>query len=81
MWTCLVIHACHRLLVGLRYTTLMVAENGDHSVSFVVCVKLLLDGPVVRSLLLKLDLEGVRSVEGTENLCSKSLHVAIKVSI
>lgn len=79
--THLVTHACHRLVVGLRYGTLMVAENGDHSVGFVVCVKFLLNGSVVWSLFIKLNLEGLRSVEGTENLGGKSFHVPVQVTI
>lgn len=67
--------------MGLRYGTLMVAENGDHSVGFVVCVEFLLDGSVVWSLLVELNLESLRSVEGTENLGGKSFHVPVQVSI
>jgi hypothetical protein len=80
-WTYFVIHACHRLLVGLWYATLMVTEDGDHSVGLVVCIQLLLDGSVVRSLLVKLNLESLRGVEGTENLGGKSFHIPVKVSI
>ena len=67
--------------MGLWYGTLMVTKNGDHSVGLVVCIKFLLDGSVVRSLLVKLNLESLRSVEGTENLSGKSLHIPVKVSV
>ena len=59
----------------------MVTEDGDHSVGFVVCIEFLLDGSVRRSLLVELDLESLRSVEGTKNLGGKSLHVSIKVTV
>ena len=67
--------------MGLRYGTLMVAENGDHSVGLVVRIQFLLDGSVVGSLLVKLNLESLRSVEGTENLGGESFHVPVQVSI
>ena len=59
----------------------MVTEDGDHPVGFVVCIEFLLDRPVMRSLLVKLNLESLRSVEGTENFGGKSLHVSVKVGI
>ena len=59
----------------------MVTEDGDHSIRLVVCVQFLLDGSIVRSLLVKLNLESLRSVEGTKNLGGKSLHVPVKVSV
>jgi hypothetical protein len=59
----------------------MVAEDGDHSVGFIVRVEFLLDGSIMRGLLVKLNLESLRSVEGTENLGSEPLHVSIKVGI
>lgn len=67
--------------MGLWRATLMVTEDGDHPVGFVVRVKFLLDRSVTRSLLVKLDLESLRSIEGTENLGGKSLHVSVKVSV
>jgi len=67
--------------MGLRRATLMVTEDGDHTVGLVVCIEFLLDGSVVRSLLVKLNLESLRGIEGTENLSSKSLHIPVKVSI
>ena len=59
----------------------MVTEDGDHTVGLVVCIEFLLDGSVMRSLLVKLNLESLRGVEGTENLGSKSLHVPVKVAV
>lgn len=59
----------------------MVTKNGDHSVGLVVCIEFLLDGSVVGSFLVKLNLESLRGVEGTENLGGKSLHVPVEVSI
>jgi len=59
----------------------MVTENGDHSVGLVVCIEFLLDGSVVGSLLVKLNLESLRGVEGTENFGGKSLHVPVEMSI
>ena len=59
----------------------MVTEDGDHSIGFVVCVKFLLDGSVVRGLLVKLSLESLGSIEGTENLSGKSFHIPVQVSI
>lgn len=59
----------------------MVTENGNHSVGLVVCIEFLLDGSVVWGLLVKLNLESLRGVEGTENLSGKSLHVPVEVSI
>ena len=67
--------------MGLRCTTLMVTEDSDHPVSFVVCVEFFLDGSIWRGLLVKLNLESLRSVEGTENLGGKPLHVSVKVGI
>ena len=67
--------------MGLRYGTLMVAENGDHSVGLVVRIQFLLDGSVVRGLLIKLNLESLRGVEGTENLGGKSFHVPVQMTI
>jgi len=59
----------------------MVTKDCDHSVGFVVCVEFLLDGSVMGRLLVELNLESLRSVEGTENLGGKSLHVSVKVGI
>lgn len=59
----------------------MVTEDGDHSVGFVVRVEFLLSRSVMRCLLFKLDLESLRSVEGTENLGSKPLHVSVEVGV
>lgn len=59
----------------------MVTEDGDHSVGFVVGVQFLLNGSVMRGLLIELNLESPRSVEGTENLGSESLHVSVEVSV
>lgn len=67
--------------MSLRYSTLMVTEDGDHPVSFIVCVEFLLSGSVMRCLLVKLDLESLRSVEGTKDLGSEPFHVSIEVSI
>jgi hypothetical protein len=81
VWTHLVTHARHRLLVGFWHGTLMVTEDRDHSVGLVVCVELLLDGSVMRCLLVELNLESLRSVEGTKNLGGKSFHVSVQVRI
>jgi len=59
----------------------MVTEDSDHSIGFVVCVQFLLDGSVVGGLLVELSLESLRSIEGTENLGGKSLHIPVQVSI
>ena len=59
----------------------MVAEDGNHSVGFVVRVEFLLDRSVVRSLFVKLHLESLRGVEGTENLGGEPLHVSVEVTI
>lgn len=59
----------------------MVTEDGDHSVGFVVRVEFLLCGSVMRRLLVELNLESLRSVEGTENLSSEPLHVSIEVRV
>ena len=59
----------------------MVTKDGNHSVGFVVRVELLLDGSVMRSLLVELNLESLRSIEGTEDLRGKSLHISVEVSI
>jgi len=67
--------------MGLWCTTLMVTEDGNHSVGFVVRVEFLLDGAVVRSLLVELNLESLRSVEGTEDFRGKPLHVPVEVSV
>lgn len=67
--------------MGLWYGTLMVTEDGNHSIGFVVCVEFLLDGSIVGGLLVKLSLESLRSVEGTENLGGEPLHIPVQVSI
>ena len=67
--------------MGLWCATLMVTEDGNHSVGLVVCVEFLLDGSIVRGLLVELNLESLRSVEGTENLGGQPLHVSVKVGI
>ena len=59
----------------------MVTKDGDHPIGFVVRIEFLLDGSVVRSLLVELNLESLRGVEGTEDLRGKPLHVPIEVSI
>jgi len=59
----------------------MVTEDGNHSVGFIVRVEFFLDGSIGGSLLVELVLESLRSVEGTENLGGKPLHVPVEVSI
>ena len=59
----------------------MVTEDGDHSIGFVVSVEFLLNSSVVRCFLVKLNLESLGSVEGTENLGGEPLHVTVKVTI
>jgi hypothetical protein len=44
-------------------------------------VEFLLSRSVMRRLLVKLDLESLRSVEGTENLGSQPLHVSVQVRV
>lgn len=59
----------------------MVTEDRDHPVGFVICVEFLLDCSVVRCLLVKLNLESLRSVEGTENLGGQPFHVVVEVGV
>jgi hypothetical protein len=59
----------------------MVTENSDFLVCFVVSGDLLCDGPLCRSQLVQLVLEGVRGVVCTEHFCSKTIHVASQMFV
>ena len=54
----------------------MVTQDGNHAVSVIVGVELLLHSAFVRCTLIELLLEGVGRVEGTEHLGGETFHEA-----
>ena len=57
----------------------MVTQDGNHTISMVVRVQLLLDSPGCWRTLIKLLLESDRRVIGTEHLRCETLHVLRQV--
>lgn len=76
-----VAHLAHGLFMSFRCTPLMVAEYGDHAVSVVVRIQLLLNRSILRRALVQLLLEGYGCIVGTKHLGSQALHVRCKVFV